>query len=69
MRTNLEILSDFPNESLEGQLPDEKLGRFLVLPNFTKSDSSGTETMGFLDASSSGTLVNEIDKDVKQMRL
>ena len=49
----LEILGDFTNEALEGELPDEELSRLLVATDFTESDSSWTEPMGFLHASGS----------------
>ena len=54
--TNLEVLSDFTNETLEGELADEQLSRLLVAANFTESDSSGAETMRLLHATSSGRL-------------
>ena len=47
--TNLEVLSDFTNETLEGELPDEEFGGLLVFADFTESDGSGAETMGLLD--------------------
>jgi len=34
---------------LEGELPDEELGRLLVATDFTEGDGSGAETMGLLD--------------------
>ena len=51
--THLEILSNFTNETLEGELADEQLGRLLVTPNFTEGDSTGPETMRLLDTTSS----------------
>jgi len=50
----LEVLSDFTNEALEGELPDEELSRLLVATNFTKGNSPGAEPMRLLHASSSG---------------
>jgi len=50
--TDLEILSNFTNESLEGKLADEQLSRLLVPTNFTESDSSRPEAMGLLHTSS-----------------
>ena len=50
--TNLEVLSDFTNETLEGELADEELGRLLVPTNFTESDGTRTETMRLLDTTS-----------------
>jgi len=48
----LEILCDFTNQTLEGKLPDKELSRLLIASDFTESDSSRTEPMGFLNASS-----------------
>jgi hypothetical protein len=48
----LEILSNLTNETLEGELADEQLGRLLVTPNFTESDGTGPETMGLLHTTS-----------------
>jgi len=50
--TDLEILSNFTNKSLEGKLADEQLSRLLIPTNFTESDSSGPEAMGLLYTSS-----------------
>jgi hypothetical protein len=36
----LEILGNLTNETLEGELTDQELGRLLVTTNFTKSDGS-----------------------------
>ena len=44
----LEILRDFTNETLEGQLADEKVGGLLVFANLAKRDSSRPETMRLL---------------------
>ena len=51
-RAYLEILCDFTNKTLEGELPDEELCRFLVATNFTERNGSGTETMRLLDTTS-----------------
>jgi hypothetical protein len=50
----LEILCDFTDETLEGELADEQLSGFLVTPDFTESDGSWAETMGLLDTTSCG---------------
>ncbi|MEL7523314.1 MAG: hypothetical protein AAGJ80_17140 [Cyanobacteria bacterium J06553_1] len=56
---SLEVLGDFSDKTLEGQLADEKLSRFLVSSDFTKGNSSWPVTMGFLDSSSGwGTLTS-----------
>ena len=46
--TNLEVLSDFTNETLEGELADEELGRLLVPTNFTESDGTRPEAVRLL---------------------
>lgn len=48
-KTELEILCDFTNEALEGELANEQLGR--VTPDFAESNSSGLEATGSLDIS------------------
>lgn len=52
--TNLKVLSNLTNESLEGQLANEEFSRFLVTTNFTESDCSGPETMRLLDTTCGG---------------
>ena len=47
---SLEILSNLTNETLEGELADEKLSRLLVATDLTESDSSRAITMGLLHA-------------------
>jgi hypothetical protein len=49
----LEVLRNFPDETLEGEFADQKLGRLLVTTDFTKSDGTWTVTMGLLDTSGS----------------
>jgi hypothetical protein len=41
-QVSLEILSDFTNKTLEWQLADQQLSRFLVTTDFTKGDGSRT---------------------------
>jgi len=53
----LELSSDLTHESLEGELADKELGALLETADFTESDSAGPETVGLLDASSSGSLL------------
>ena len=48
--TCLEILRNFPDETLERQLADEELSRFLVTSDFTECDGAGPEAMWLLDA-------------------
>jgi len=44
----LEVLGDFTDETLEGELADKQLRRLLIPSNFTESDSTGPEPMGLL---------------------
>ncbi len=53
-KIGLEILGNFANETLERSLTDQEIGRLLVLADLTKSDGSGTVTVGLLDTSGSG---------------
>ena len=62
MMANIEVLSNFTNKPLEGKLSDKQLRRFLITPNFTEGYGTRTESMGFLDLSSSGLQV-EIKTD------
>jgi len=48
---SFEILGDFSHETLEGQLPDEKLSRLLVSSDLTESDGSWPVSVGLLDSS------------------
>lgn len=52
--TDLEVLSDFTDETLEGELPDEELGGLLVPPDLTEGDGTRAEPMGLLDTTSGG---------------
>ena len=47
---SLEILSDFSDQTLEGQLADQKLGGLLVTTDLSESDGTGPVTMGFLNS-------------------
>ena len=49
----LEVLSDFSNKTLEGQLADQQLSRFLVTTDLTKSDCTRPVTVRFLDSTGS----------------
>jgi len=44
----LEVLGDFSDQTLEGQLSDEELGALLVATDLTESDGTGPVTMRFL---------------------
>lgn len=48
-KVRLEILSDFTDETLEGQLADEELGRLLVATDLTESDGTGLVAVRLLD--------------------
>ena len=50
----LEILSNLTNETLEGCLTDQKVGGLLILTDLTKSNGTGTVTVGFLHSSGGG---------------
>jgi len=50
-KISLEILCDLTDETLEWELADQELSRFLVPPDLTKSDGTGPVPMGFLDSS------------------
>ena len=52
--TNLEVLRNFTDKALEGQLADEELRRLLVATDFTEGDGTRPETMGLLDTTSGG---------------
>ena len=46
----LEVLRDFPHQTLEGQLADQQLGGFLVSADLAQGHRSGAVAMGLLDA-------------------
>jgi len=48
---NFEVLGNFTNKPLEGELADQEFSRLLVTTNFTKGDSARPVAMGLLDAS------------------
>ena len=53
-KIGLEVLGNLTDKTLERQLADQKLSRLLVTTDFTKSDGTGTVTMGLLDTTSGG---------------
>jgi hypothetical protein len=55
----LEVLGNFSDETLEGQLADQELSRLLVTTDFTKSDRTGAVTMGLLDTSGTAGMSDE----------
>ena len=50
-QVSLEILSNLPDQPLEGQLADQQLGGLLVTPDLTESDCAGPVPMGLLHSS------------------
>ena len=53
-KVSLEVLGNLADETLEGELADQELGRLLVATDLTKSDGTGAVTMGLLDTSGGG---------------
>ena len=51
---HLEVLRNFADETLEGELADEELRRLLVPTNLTESDGTRPEAMRLLDTTSGG---------------
>ncbi|KAL7471680.1 hypothetical protein ACHAXS_011965, partial [Conticribra weissflogii] len=50
----LEVLGDLANETLEGKLTDQEIGRLLVATDLSEGHGSWTITVGLFNASSSG---------------
>eukprot|EP00956_Cyclotella_meneghiniana_P023448 scaffold45673_cov70-Cyclotella_meneghiniana.AAC.3 len=50
-QVTLEILGDLPDQTLEGELTDQEIGRLLVAADLSKSDGARTITVGLLHAS------------------
>jgi hypothetical protein len=48
-KVGLEVLGDLTDETLEGELADEELGRLLVATDFTESDRTGPVPVRLLD--------------------
>ena len=53
-QVSLEVLGDLPDQTLEGELADEKLGGLLVPPDLSEGDCSGPVSVGLLDSAGSG---------------
>ncbi|OIW22072.1 hypothetical protein TanjilG_02635 [Lupinus angustifolius] len=65
-----EVLRNFSNKALEGELPDEKLSALLVTTDLTKSDGTGAVTMGLLDTSGGrGGLAGSLGSELLPRRL
>jgi hypothetical protein len=54
-QVRLKVLGNLTDKTLERRLADQKVGRFLVFADLTKSDSSRAVTVRLLDASGSGS--------------
>ena len=50
----LEVLGDLADETLEGELADEEVGRLLVPADLAEGDGSGAVAVGLLHASGGG---------------
>ncbi len=50
-KVSLEVLGDFSDETLEGELADQKLSGLLVTTDLTESDGSRAISVGLLDSS------------------
>ena len=53
LKVSLEVLGDFSDKTLEGQLADEQLCGFLVPPDLSQAHGSGPVPVGLLDTSGS----------------
>ncbi len=51
-QVSLEVLGDFPHQTLEGELSDEELSALLVPPDLSESHGSRPVPVGLLDSSS-----------------
>ena len=54
-QVSLEVLGNFPDQTLEGKLADEELGRLLVSPDLTESDCAGPVPVGLLHSAGGGS--------------
>merc|ERR1719483_59723 len=50
-QVGLEILSDFPDQTLEWEFPDQQFSGLLIPPDLPEGNSAGTITVRFLDTS------------------
>ena len=62
----LEVLRNFTNKPLEGQLADEELGRLLVPTDLAESDGTRPEAVRLLHTASSGLRHAKIDEWEKE---
>ena len=52
------LVGNLSNESLEGELSDEKIGGLLVLSDFSKGDGSWSVSVGLLNSSGGGSTLS-----------
>ena len=50
----LEVLGNLPDQTLEGKLADQEIGRLLVAADLTESHGTGAVPVGLLDTTSGG---------------
>jgi histone H3 len=64
-KVRLEVLRDLTDETLEGELADEELGRLLVATDLTESDGTRLIAMGLLDtAGGRGRLAGSLGSEL-----
>ena len=69
-QVSLEVLGDFTDQALEGQLADEELGGLLVTADLTESHGTGPVTMGLLHSTSGrGALASSLGGQLFARRL
>ena len=66
----LEVLSNFTNEALEGELANKEIRALLVLADFTESDGTRPEAVRLLDTTSRDLFIhrnfrNAVNKEIK----
>ncbi|KAH9394929.1 hypothetical protein TYRP_004992 [Tyrophagus putrescentiae] len=70
-QVGLEVLGDLADQTLEGQLADEQLGRLLVATDLTEGDGAGAVAMGLLHAAGgrgrlAGSLRGQLEMEKKK---
>ena len=64
LELELEVLGNFTNKALEGELADEELGTLLVLADLPEGYGSGTIAVGFLDTTRGGRKLTGLHADM-----
>ena len=54
----LEFVSNFSDESLEGEFSDEEISGFLIFSDFSEGNCSGFESVGLLDTGGDGSALS-----------